>query len=58
MEKVEDCVGNYSMACKFRNVSDQFEWAFASVYGPNSDVSRMLLWEELVGCSLVHWGQF
>jgi hypothetical protein len=40
------------VACKFRSVIDQFEWAFASVYGPNSDVDRWLLWEELAGLVL------
>lgn len=53
MQKVEGCVGNYLVASKFRNVSDQFEWAFASLYGTNSDVDRWLLWEEMVG--LISW---
>jgi hypothetical protein len=30
-------------------VSDNFEWAFAVVYGPNNDHDRKLLWDELVG---------
>lgn len=38
MEKIEECVDNFLVACKFISVNDQFEWAFASVYGPNSDV--------------------
>jgi hypothetical protein len=32
------CVGTFSVACKSISVFDQFEWAFTSVYGPNSDV--------------------
>ena len=27
----------------------QFEWAFTGIYGPNSDLDRRLLWEELAG---------
>lgn len=36
-------VGNFSVACKFRNVNDQFEWAFISFGGPSLDVDRGLL---------------
>uniref|UniRef100_A0A2N9I786 Reverse transcriptase domain-containing protein n=1 Tax=Fagus sylvatica TaxID=28930 RepID=A0A2N9I786_FAGSY len=36
-----------------RNVSDQFEWIFTGVYGPNADRDRWALWEELAG--LVSW---
>jgi hypothetical protein len=31
VEKIEACV----VACSFRNVEDNFTWAFAGVYGPN-----------------------
>lgn len=53
MEKIEECMDNYTMVCKFRSISNQFEWTFANVYGPNSDVDCRLLWEELVG--LISW---
>jgi hypothetical protein len=49
VEKMEACVGNFSVACFFRNVIDNYEWAFAGVYGPNDDVERKGLWDELVG---------
>ena len=39
--------GQYSISCRFRNVQDQFEWAFSTVYGPNADAERFTLWEEL-----------
>jgi hypothetical protein len=42
-------VGDFVAACSFKNVVDGFEWAFAGVYGPNSDWDRRLLWEELAG---------
>jgi exonuclease III len=38
VEKIKECVGNFSTACKFRSVNDHFEWTFTSVYGPNSDI--------------------
>lgn len=40
-------------ACSFRNVEDDFVWAFAGVYGPNLDNVKSLLLEELVG--LISW---
>lgn len=58
VEKIEDCVGNFMVACSFRSVSDSFEWAFVGVYGPNNDVDRELLWDELVSfmsCWEVLW---
>ena len=37
VEKVEECVGDYSLVVTFRNVVDRAVWAFAGVYGPNFD---------------------
>jgi hypothetical protein len=53
VEKVEAYVGEFVVACSFKNVSDGFSWAFAGVYGPQSISSRRLLWEELAG--LLSW---
>jgi exonuclease III len=53
VEKIEEYVGEFSVACSFRNVEDGFSWAFAGVYGPNLDGDRRLLWEELAG--LLSW---
>ena len=39
MENVEEAVGYFSISCKFKNVGDQFEWAF----------KRREMWEELPG---------
>jgi hypothetical protein len=47
--KLEVCVGRFIIACSFRSVNDNFEWAFAGVYGPNNNNDRQLLWDELVG---------
>jgi hypothetical protein len=35
------------VACAFRNIEDNFSWAFARVYGPNLDNHRRSLWDEL-----------
>ena len=52
VEKFEEAVGDFSVSCRFRNVGDDFEWAFTSVYGPNADREKRLMWEELAGfCS-------
>jgi hypothetical protein len=37
VEKVDDCVGRYTLAISLRNVDDNFLWAFGGVYGPNDD---------------------
>jgi hypothetical protein len=49
VEKKEECMGCYTLACSFQNVEDQFEWAFGGVYGPNIDVEWRILWEEFAG---------
>lgn len=42
-------MGRFSIACSFRNVCIDFEWAFVGVYGPNNDIDRRMLWVELAG---------
>ena len=49
VEKLEEAVGDFSVSCRFRNVRDNFEWAFTGVYGPNVDREKRLMWEELAG---------
>jgi exonuclease III len=49
VEKINECVGVFSVAVTFRNVKDHFIWAFAGVYDPNVDRDRRLLWDELAG---------
>ena len=49
LEKLEDVVGQFSVSCKFRNVEDNFEWAFTSVYSPIVDREKRLMLEEFVG---------
>jgi exonuclease III len=49
VEKLDDCVGRFIVACSFRSVNDNFEWVFTGVYGPNNDYDRKMLWDELVG---------
>ena len=59
VEKIEECVGNFVVACSFRSLIENFEWTFACVYGPNNDVDKNCLWDELVGAMSwweVYWG--
>ena len=49
VEKLEEAVGQFSISCRFKNVSDHFEWAFTGIYGPNLNRERQFMWEELAG---------
>ena len=49
VEKIEECVGKFVVACVFKSVTENFERAFAGIYGPNVDVVRSNLWDELGG---------
>jgi len=53
VEKIDECVGEFYVACSFRNVEDQFAWAFVGFYGPNSNRYRRFLWDKLAG--LLSW---
>ncbi|KAL4644003.1 hypothetical protein ACB092_02G132300 [Castanea dentata] len=53
VEKVKEAVGHFSVSCKFKNVGNQFEWAFTGVYGPNLNKKRRNMWEEL--SRLISW---
>ena len=44
VEKLEDYVGRFSIACSFRCIGDNFEWGFVGVYGPKNDNDKTLLW--------------
>jgi hypothetical protein len=54
VEKMEVWKGRFIIACSFRCESDNFEWAFASVYGPNDDHKRKHMSDKLVG-SMSWW---
>ena len=43
VEKMEEAVGQFSISCGFKNVKNQLEWAFTSVYGPNTNRDGRLL---------------
>ncbi|XP_042984409.1 uncharacterized protein LOC122313450 isoform X2 [Carya illinoinensis] len=49
VERLEDCEGDFFVACSFVSIEDGFQWAFVGVYGPNLDVERRSMWEELAG---------
>jgi hypothetical protein len=40
VEKIEVYVGEYVVACSFRNIADDFTRVFAGVYGPSIDSRR------------------
>jgi exonuclease III len=58
VSSLEREVGVYLAACRFKNVVDGYEWAFAGVYGPNGNSDRRGLWDELAGllsCWVLPW---
>lgn len=53
VEKMDECVGEFTLAISFKNVADGSLWAIVRIYGPNSNTLRRLMWDELLGlCSL------
>jgi hypothetical protein len=65
-EKIEECVGRFTLACSLCDTDDYFVWAFGEegeggggVYGLNDDGDRWLLWDELAGWEMPwYWGRF
>jgi hypothetical protein len=53
VEKVGKCVGEFTLAVSFKNIVDNFVWAFAGVYGLNSGCDRRHLWDEFA--SICSW---
>jgi hypothetical protein len=53
VEKVDECVGRYTLAVSLRNADDNFMWAFGGVYGPNDAGEMRVLWDEMAG--LISW---
>jgi hypothetical protein len=53
VEKIDVCMGEFTLVVSFRNVADHFVWTFAGVHGPNSGIDRRLLWDELAG--IISW---
>lgn len=49
VEKIKEFIREYTVACSFKNVAENFLWAFVGVYGSNLDSKRGPLWEEIVG---------
>jgi hypothetical protein len=39
----------FKILCGCKSVTENCEWAFAGVYGPNDDGARCILWDELGG---------
>lgn len=49
VEKVAECVGEFTLAVSFWNVNDHSAWSFVGVYGLNFDRDIRLLWDDLAG---------
>ena len=47
LEAIETVSGVFFVSCSFRNVEDDFQWIFTSVYGPVLANLKEALWEEL-----------
>ncbi len=43
VEKTNECVGEFAVACSLWNIEDHFTWTFTGVYGPNPNGDRRLL---------------
>ena len=47
VEKIDVLVGQFSFSVLLRGVLDGVEWVCTSIYGPNTNIHRAALWEEL-----------
>ena len=58
VQKVDVMVGQFSVSCYWQGLADGFNWVCLGVYGPHTEESRQLCWEELSSvrqCWLVPW---
>ena len=42
-------VGTFSISVNWQGVGDSFIWLCSGVYGPNENIERGHMWDELVG---------
>ena len=56
VEKIDVLVGQFSISVLFRGILDGFEWVCTDIYGPNADLNRAILWEELSRVR-THWNK-
>lgn len=49
VKKLEVYIGEFTVACSFRSLEDNFLWASAGVCGPDLDSDGSFLWDELAG---------
>ena len=48
LDKIDSCIGEFSVSCSWKGVEDGFEWTCTGVYGPTVETSRSSFWAELV----------
>jgi hypothetical protein len=49
LELIDSKVGTFSVSCRWKGISDGFEWVGTGVYGPNREELRSDFWDELTG---------
>jgi hypothetical protein len=49
MQRRVGTMGTFSLSCKFKSVSDQIDWAFSRLYGPNADSQRTFYGKTYLG---------
>ena len=49
LERLEIMMGSFSVSIRWQGVGDGFIWACSRVYGPNDNMARVQMWDELVG---------
>ena len=49
LEKLEIMVGLFSVSVWWQGLGDGFIWACSGVYGPNDNILRGQMWDELIG---------
>jgi exonuclease III len=54
LELIDSKVGTFSVSCRWKGISDGFEWVGMGVYGPNREELRADFWDELMGVRQ-HW---
>ena len=48
LDKIDSCIGEFSVSCSWKGVEDGFEWTCTGVYGPTVETFRSSFWAELV----------
>ena len=47
LDKIDSFIGDFSLSCHWKGLSDGFEWTCTEVYGPTGKAQREAFWAEL-----------